>query len=80
MFFYRKELKLGFEQIYRFLEGRIPPRNRENIDEILAAYGMTSYNVYELCRRSHGTEVNDSVWLKYPEDKLMWKDVLAWKS
>lgn len=80
VYFYRKELKLGFEQIYSFLEERFFPRNRENIDEILGYYGVEQFNLYELCKLSHGLMVNDNVWLRYPGDDLTWEDIVAWRS
>lgn len=74
-FFYGKNIELTMERVFSFLETRIPPPERENIDEILEYYGLPEYNVYELCKKTHGVDCSDCCWLKFEGEHLTWKDV-----
>lgn len=74
-FFYSKDVEMTMERIYSFLETRIPPVDRDNINEILEYYKLLEYNVYELCKKTHGVDCSDCCWLKFEGENLTWKDV-----
>lgn len=74
-YFYREGLDITMEMMYTFLESRIPPPDRDNIDQILSFYGLKEYNVYELCKKTHGVDCTDCCWIRFTGENITWEDV-----
>ena len=49
--------------------------NRENIKKYLYKLGLTEYNPYKICRKTHGVMFQDKIWFKYKDETLCWNDV-----
>lgn len=47
-----------------FMEGRCIPRTRVGIENYLKAYGIDSYDVFALIRRTQGRLAEDNQWIK----------------
>lgn len=71
--FYLPHLTVTGEMMFDFLQERVVPRTRENINEILADCGLREYNVYELVKITHGTDRNDKIWIKFDGEDLSWE-------
>lgn len=50
-------------------------RNRENIEKYLFKLGLTEFNPYKICRKTHGAMFQDKIWFKYEGEELTWEDV-----
>ena len=57
------ELKLTDKGIVKWLEHRVIPRNRQNVDEILKCVGLSANNVKGIIDISMGLSLNDSYWV-----------------
>lgn len=68
------EYKPTHEDIIFWLEDRVVPKERANIDEILKVMGLIDYDFWELCRRTRAMCMEDYFWLskgeKYEEVHL----------
>lgn len=49
--------------------------NRENIEKYLYKLGLTEYNPFKICRKTHGVMFQDKIWFKYKNENLYWNDV-----
>ena len=54
------------KKLFSVFASRLPDKKRKNIKEILNKYGLTSYNGYELLRRSGGKLPIDTFEFKEP--------------
>lgn len=63
------------ERVYRFLEGRCMDRNRPCLPEYLDGLGLEEYNPYEIVKITHGVMWEDFQWIRFPGEKVSWKDV-----
>ncbi|MBR4600362.1 MAG: hypothetical protein IKO39_09985 [Treponema sp.] len=52
--------------------------NRDNLEKYLHKLGLSEYNPYEICRKTHGVMFQDKTWFKYEGETLTWDDV-KWK-
>lgn len=59
--------KPAHKDIVFWLEDRIVPKERANIDEILQAMGLIDYDFWELCRRTRAMCLEDYFWLSKGE-------------
>lgn len=55
------------EDIVFWLEDRVVPKERANIDEILKVMGLIDYDFWELCRRTRAMCMEDYFWLSKGE-------------
>ncbi|WP_461206325.1 hypothetical protein [Clostridium sp. DL1XJH146] len=55
------------EDIMFWLEDRVVPKERANIDEILKVMGLIDYDFWELCRRTRAMCMEDYFWLSKGE-------------
>lgn len=67
--------KLGLERVYNFLKSRCYEDGRADLPEILKQAGLTGNNPWKWCRISHGVTYDDFFWVRFPGEKLEWKDV-----
>lgn len=61
------EYKPTHEDIVFWLEDRVVPKERANIDEILRVMGLIEYDFWELCRRTRAMCMEDYFWLSKGE-------------
>ena len=50
-------------------------QNRENIEKYLYKLGLTQFNPYKICKKTHGAMYQDNIWFKFEGEKLSWSDV-----
>lgn len=55
------------DDIVFWLEDRVVPKERANIDEILKVMGLIEYDFWELCRRTRAMCMEDYFWLSKGE-------------
>ena len=67
--------KLNIMRVYRFLKDRCYEDYRADLSSILKEAGMTENNPWEWVKRSHGVTWEDYFWIKFPGEKIKWKDV-----
>ena len=60
--------------VAEILEGRCWPRNRDNIDDLLKACGLKSYDVMGIIKVTHGRMYNDQVWIRFEGEELSYND------
>ena len=63
------------EQLYDFLESRCMDKRRTQLPEYLKLLGLDEYNPYEIVKITHGTMMEDFMWLKFPNENITWEDV-----
>ncbi len=61
------EYKPSHDDIIFWLEDRVVPKERANIDEILNVMGLIDYDFWELCRRTRAMCMEDYFWLSKGE-------------
>lgn len=71
--FYKDQMPL-FE-VGEIMESRCWDKNRDNIEKYLFKLGLTEFNSYKICRKTHGVMFQDRIWFKYKGEKLTWSDV-----
>lgn len=59
--------KPSHDDIVFWLEDRVVPKERANIDEILKVMGLIDYDFWELCRRTRAMCMEDYFWLSKGE-------------
>ena len=68
------------EKISRFefgeiLQWRCWDQNRDNIEKYLFKLGLTDFNPYQICRKTHGVMYQDKIWFKFDGENISWEDV-----
>ena len=61
------DYKPTHKDIVFWLEDRVVPKERANIDEILEVMGLIEYDFWELCRRTRAMCLEDYFWLSKGE-------------
>lgn len=61
------DYKPKHEDIKFWLEDRVVPKERANIEEILKVMGLIDYDFWELCRRTRAMCMEDYFWLSKGE-------------
>lgn len=61
--------------IYDFLLSRCYENGRADLQEILAAHGLTDNDPYAWNRITHGANYSDFWWIRFSSEKFTWKDV-----
>ena len=74
--FSKEEIPL-FE-LNEILKWRCWDSHRENIEKYLYKIGLTDYDPYKICRKTHGVMAQDKIWFKFEGENLSWMDV-KWK-
>lgn len=62
-------------ELGEILKWRCWDANRENIEKYLYKLGLTEFNPYKICRKTHGVMFQDKIWFKYKGENLSWNDV-----
>ncbi|WP_252234749.1 hypothetical protein [Clostridium sp. ZS1] len=61
------DYKPSHDDIVFWLEDRVVPKERANIDDILKVMGLIDYDFWELCRRTRAMCMEDYFWLSKGE-------------
>ncbi len=61
--------------ILSILESRCWPRDRGNIDELLKACGLHSYDVMGIIKATHGRMYNDYTWIRFEGESLTYEEM-----
>ena len=70
---YAPKMPLGFVNLQAFLEGRMAPRHRKHISEILERFQCE--DLEGLFRVSHAASLNDTYWVRSEAESLAWESV-----
>lgn len=62
-------------ELWEILSWRCWAKNRENIEKYLFKLGLTEFQPYKICRKTHGVMYQDKIWFKYEGETLSWEDV-----
>lgn len=64
------------EDLEEFYEERCFPRERENCTEILHNLGLDYYEPELICRKTHGQQFDDFVWLQFSDEpQVRYEDI-----
>ncbi len=66
---------LSVEHVYRFLESRCMPRQRNCLQQYLDDLGLEEYNPWDIVKITHGVMWEDMMWIKFPDEMTTWEDV-----
>lgn len=64
-----------FEYVKGFLEKRVVSPDKSNINEVLAQLGLKEYNIIEILKKTHGTNFDDFLWVKFDNSNTTWDEV-----
>ncbi len=53
---------------------------RPDKDKILEFFGLDEYNVYDICRRTHGIMAQDNIWMRFDGEEITWEDIKRLKA
>lgn len=65
--------------IYDFLDNRTTPIERQGIQAFLSSLGLTCYDMWEICKRTRATTIEDMFWLAKSESEDFNDYVLRFK-
>lgn len=63
------------EQVNDFLKSRCVPERRSQLPDYLDFLGLSEFNPYEIIRKTHGVMFEDFLWIKFPDEELLWENV-----
>lgn len=65
-----------YEDLMEFYEDRCFPRERANCKEILHNLGVDFYDPELICRKTHGLQFDDFIWLQFSDEpQVRWEDI-----
>ena len=67
--------ELSLYELGEILKYRCWDQKRENIEKYLYKLGLTDFNPYKICRKTHGVMFQDKIWFRYKDELLCWNDV-----
>lgn len=67
--------RITYENFDKFLRSRLPDPTRADIDDILRAYGIREFQPVAMCKKSHGRNMTDFLWLRFNNEKLTYNDI-----
>ena len=66
---------ISLYELGEILKWRCWDEHRENIEKYLYRLGLTEFNPYKICRKTHGVMFQDKIWFRYKDENLCWNDV-----
>ena len=64
------------DDLEEFFEDRCFPRERVNCKEILHNLGLDCYEPELICRKTHGLQFDDFIWLQFSDEpQVCWNDI-----
>ena len=67
--------KISNYELGEILTWRCWDKNRENIEKYLYELGLTEFNPYKICRKTHGVMYQDKIWFRFEGEIINWKDI-----
>lgn len=67
--------RITYKNFEKFLESRLPDKTRDDMPEILRRYGLRDFMPVKMCRKSHGRNMTDFLWLRFDDEKLCYNDI-----
>lgn len=65
-----------YQDLLEFYEDRCFPRERVNCKTVLKSIGLDYYDPELICRKTHGVQFDDFVWLQFSDEpQVCWKDI-----
>lgn len=65
-----------YEDLLEFYEDRCFPKERANCKTVLKTLGLDVYDVEQICRKTHGLQFDDFIWLQFSdESQVEYKDI-----
>jgi hypothetical protein len=63
-------------RLEEFYEDRCFPRERVNCKELLHDLGLDCYEPELICRKTHGLQFDDFIWLQFSDEpQVCWDDI-----
>ena len=63
------------EYVKAFLQKRVVSPDKTNIDEILKQLEIPKYDIIEILKKTHGTNFDDFIWIKFIGEDVSWDEV-----
>ena len=64
------------KDLEEFYEDRCFPRERVNCKDILKRLGLDFYDPEMICRKTHGLQFDDFIWLQFSDEtQVCWEDI-----
>ena len=70
--------ELPLFELNDILRWRCWDNKRENIEKYLYKIGLTDFNPFKICKKTHAVMPQDKIWIKFAGENISWKDV-RWK-
>ena len=71
-----KNINATYEDLMEFYEERCFPRERANCKEIIHNLGLDYYDPELICRKTHGLQFDDFIWLQFSDEpQVCWNDI-----
>lgn len=68
--------KATYEDLLGFYEDRCFPEERANCKAVLKSLGLDYYDVELICRKTHGQQFDDFIWLQFSDEpQVCWNDI-----
>lgn len=68
--------KATYQDLLDFYEDRCFPRDRANCKTVLKSIGLDYYDVELICRKTHGLQFDDFVWIQFSDEpQVSWNDI-----
>lgn len=65
-----------YKDLLEYYEDRCFPRERENCKQLLHHLGLAEYDPELICRKTHGLQFDDFVWLQFSDEpQVEYKDI-----
>lgn len=65
-----------YEDLMEFYESRCFPRERVNAKELLHGLGLDYYDPELICRKTHGQQFDDFMWLQFSDEpQVRYEDI-----
>lgn len=69
-------IKVTYKDLEEFYEDRCFPRERTNAKDLLHDLGLDSYDPEAICRKTHGMQFDDFMWLQFSDEpQVKYKDI-----
>lgn len=62
-------------ELGQIMRTRCWDEHRDGLKRLLKAIGLSEYNPYEICRKTHGVMFQDKIWFCYKGEQLSYEDV-----
>lgn len=67
--------KPNSDMLMEYLESRCVPLGRAYKQGILGQWGMVSFDIWEILRKTHGLMFQDHIWLRFDGEEVTYDDI-----